>query len=267
MIKLAILFFLIILNFQTKAREMNLVWAEEFDGEALNENVWNYEEGFIRNMEDQYYTKRNINNVRVENGLLVIEAKALKVDNEKYVANSIDWRSNRRFAFITSGSINTKNKVNFGYGRIDIRAKLPEGMGVWPAAWLLGSNIDTVGYPKCGEVDIFEYYGKNPDLLTSNIHFVKDGKKKSNLIKLNTPNIKNGFHLYSFERDIDKLIFYYDGEKYSEILMSNVTGDFSPFDKDMFILINFAYGGDSGGEIDLSKLPQKMFVDFIRYYK
>lgn len=263
--KLAVAFFLAISYLQVNAREMHLVWAEEFDEAALNEGVWNYEEGFIRNKEDQYYTKKN-DNVRVENGMLIIEARVSKVDNGQYIPDSIDWRKNRKLGYITSGSINTKNKVNFSYGRIDIRAKLPEGVGAWPAVWLLGSNIDAVGYPKCGEIDILEYYGKNPDFLTSNIHFVKEGEKNSNLIKLNVPDIKSDFHLYSFERDETKLTFYYDGKKYSEIMMNKVAGDFSPFDKDMFILINFAYGGESGGEVNFNKLPQKLYVDFIRYY-
>lgn len=132
-----------------------LSWADEFEYEGLpDSSKWSYENGYIRNNELQYYTKRRSKNARVENGTLIIEFRKDNYSGHSY----------------TSASLHTRNKAEWQYAKIEVRAKLPTGRGMWPAIWMLGTNIDEVGWPACGEIDIMENVGFDPDVVHANIH-------------------------------------------------------------------------------------------------
>ncbi|MBN1818816.1 MAG: DUF3472 domain-containing protein, partial [Sedimentisphaerales bacterium] len=134
--------------------QWKLTWGDEFDYTGLpNADKWDYEVGFIRNQEKQYYTKARAENARVEDGMLIIEGRKEKYDRADY----------------TSASIHTWGKQHFLYGRIEVRAKLPTGRGTWPAIWMLGINRRELGWPACGEIDIMENVGFDPDTIHANI--------------------------------------------------------------------------------------------------
>ena len=222
----------------------------------------------------QYYTRERLENVRVENGMLVIEGRIESMDNPDYKPGSSHWREQRKTAHYTSGSINTNGKVDFLYGRIEMRAQLPQGRGVWPAFWALGTNRSEKGWPLCGEIDIMEYVGKEPHTIHANIHhadpnitdrvqhrWVPTGK-----IEINEPY--NNFHIYAIEWDEEKIDFFVDDTLYATFNIEDAgPGAENPFRKPHYLLVNLALGGHWGGEIDESFLPQKYIVDYVRAYR
>ncbi|MDQ4139310.1 MAG: glycoside hydrolase family 16 protein, partial [Bacteroidota bacterium] len=142
----------------TPVKKRKLVWREEFNTRGQpSAKDWVFEAGYIRNKELQYYTNRP-ENARVENGNLVIEARldSFAIEGKKVP--------------ITSASLTTKGKHEWQYGRIEVRAKIPSALGTWPAIWLLGTNHQTAGWPACGEIDMMEHVGYDPDTLHFNIH-------------------------------------------------------------------------------------------------
>ncbi|HNU09347.1 MAG TPA: family 16 glycosylhydrolase, partial [Pyrinomonadaceae bacterium] len=148
-----------------------LVWADEFDKDGQPDpSKWSYESGYIRNREKQYYTNRP-ENVRVESGNLVIEARKEAIKNPGFAStDSKNWKANREFTEYTSASITTRDKAEWLYGKIDIRARLPKGRGAWSALWMLGANWDEVGWPRCGEIDIVENVGFEPTTVHATVH-------------------------------------------------------------------------------------------------
>jgi beta-glucanase (GH16 family) len=265
---------------QSYADEWKLVWSDEFDYTGLpNTNKWDFEEGFIRNSEKQYYTRERKENVRVENGVLLIEGRKESFKNPKHNANSQKTQNQQEFAQYTSGSINTMGKFDFKYGRIEVRAKLPRGSGVWPAIWLMGTNRTVVGWPRCGEVDIMEYVGKEPHTIHANNHFadpaIQDKSLKGNAIhkssgggKLTIKEPFKDFHVYAIEWDEKQIQFFVDNNQYAT-LTSDVAGKGAdnPFRKPHYLLLNLALGGSWGGKIDDSVLPQKFEIDYVRAFK
>ena len=144
---------IILLNGCSTKESWELIWSDEFDytGSPAAES-WGYETGYIRNKELQYYTS-DLKNVRVEEGLCLINALLEEREDS-----------------ITSASINTFGKQEFLYGRIEVRAKIPSALGTWPAIWMLGTNRSELGWPACGEIDIMEHVGYDPDRIHANIH-------------------------------------------------------------------------------------------------
>lgn len=252
----AILMFLLFFSITANCQEWQLTWSDEFDYEGLPDNtIWDYEEGKIRNNESQYYTRARTENAQVEDGVLVIEALSEAYQGAKY----------------TSASIITKGKKDFLYGRIEIRAKLPTGVGMWPAIWMLGDNISEVGWPACGEIDIMENVGYDPDTIHANVHtkaynHVKKTNKGSR-IKVDAPY--RDFHIYAMEWYEDHMDFYLDDQKYFTFQNENKTSNEWPFDKPHYLILNIAVGGAWGGRygIDESIFPQKMLIDYVRYYE
>lgn len=245
-----------------------LVWSDEFDRPGLPDaEVWGYEEGFIRNRELQYYTSRRQENVRVEDGLLVIEARKEKLKNPNYKPGSAQWKEAREFAEYTSGSL--RSKRYWKYGRIEVRAKLPQGGGVWPAIWTLGENIKSVSWPKCGEIDILEFVGNEPDLIHATVHYGESGEdhhSSSGKLKVNRPF--DDFHIYAIEWFEDRIDFFFDDVKYHTFLLDEAgPGPRNAFRKPHFLLFNFALGGDWGGSVEDSVLPQKYLIDYVRIYQ
>lgn len=238
-----------------------LVWSDEFDGDTLNSANWTFDigGGGWGNGEAQYYTNRP-ENVRVENGLLVIEARQEKFEGSYY----------------TSARILTQGLQAFQYGRIEARIKVPEGVGTWPAFWMLGDNFgrDTADpaastWPNVGEIDIMEYVGREPDLVVGTVHgpgYAGAG----GLTKWNRQEypIADDFHTFAVEWDVDGIRWFYDGEPYYD-LSRDVVGDREwVFDQPFFIILNLALGGTLGGTIALdTEFPQNLYVDYVRVYQ
>lgn len=237
-------------------QEWQLVWSDEFDYKGLPDpEKWNYEVGMIRNKESQYYTQGNPDNARVEDGVLIIEAVKEDFKGANY----------------TSASLITNGKKEFLYGKLEVRAKLPTGVGMWPAIWMLGNRRKDVGWPECGEIDIMENVGFDPDTIHANIHtksynHVK-GTNKGSKIYVEAPY--KDFHVYSVEWFEDQLVFYVDGRRYFSFENEKTGNDVWPFDKAHYLILNVAVGGAWGGRygIDESIFPQQMLIDYVRYYE
>ena len=238
--------------FSSCKSKSTLIWEDNFDGTSLNEKDWNYELGNgcpklcgWGNNEKQIYTKTNHT---VKDGFLHINIK--KEDNT-----------------YTSTRISTKGKKEFKYGRIEARAKLPLAKGLWPAFWMLGSNIDTVGWPKSGEIDILEYIGRKPNTVFTTLHFQEQYGDKAYTKTTEIQGIEEGFHDYSVNWTPDKIEFFVDGKKLFSYNPKVKTIDNWPFDQPFYIILNTAVGGNLGGnDIDDSLFPQKFIVDYVRVY-
>ena len=254
------------------AAEWKLVWSDEFDTPGQPDPAkWGYEEGFIRNNERQYYTRDRRENARVENGMLVIEAR-----KERFKFPSDDSRKGKRskgreYAEYTSASLTTLNKASWTYGRIEVRAKLPTGRGTWPAIWTLGTDKRQLGWPACGEIDIMENVGFDPDLIHGNIHtksynHVQHTNKGS---KITIAKPYQDFHVYAVEWRPDRIDFFVDKAKYFTFTNEEKGDAAWPYDKPQYLILNIAIGGDWGGQkgIDDSIFPQRMYIDYVRVYQ
>jgi len=228
----------------------NLSWSDEFNLFALNTTIWNYEQGAggWGNNELQNYTNLN-DNVHIDTGYLHISA--LHPSGTTY----------------TSGRINTQGKKEFTYFRVDIRAKLPEGQGLWPALWMLGSNYSTLGWPKCGEIDIMELLGHEPSVAHGAAHWYSNGHvSRTNSFTLNSGKFSSGFHVFSVTWTPNKLIWMVDKQQYFYVTRTEIP-DF-PFDLPQFLICNVAVGGNWPGSPDQTTVfPQHMIVDYIRVYQ
>lgn len=237
----------------------DLVWSEEFDYEGLPDpTIWNYDtkgnDWGWGNNELQFYTDANAKHAWVSNGSLKISATRDSMAGKAY----------------SSARLTTRDKVNFKYGRIEIKARLPKGKGLWPAIWMLGANIDTVGWPLCGEIDIMEYVGYQPDSVYATIHsdaynHMKNTQKMKSIYIANP----NAYNLYAIEWSSEKLEFYCNDQLYNTILNENKSIHEWPFDKDFYLLLNVAVGGNWGGKygVDNSAFPAVMEVDYVRLYQ
>ncbi len=254
-----------------------LVWADEFEYTGKPDpKKWGYETGFIRNNEKQYYTDR-LKNVRVENGVLILEAHKENIFNEQYQSKEfsdkpwLHWIPKIDTARYTSGSIQTKGKAAWKYGKIEVRVRLPRGRGLWPAIWMLGENRDEVGWPECGEIDIMEHVGFEPDSIFGTIHTKAYnhmvGTQKGKKIFIDDPYDK--FHIFSIEWTPEKIDFMLDGKVYNHIKNEHKTTAEWPFDQKFYLKLNVAVGGGLGGRhgIDDTVFPQKMEVDYVRVYQ
>jgi beta-glucanase (GH16 family) len=241
------------------AGDWKLVWSDEFDHPGLpDKSRWGYEEGFIRNGESQYYTVSRPENARVEDGMLVIEGR-----KENFAA-----ATSKKPADYTSASVTTEGKASWTYGRLEVRAKLPEGKGMWPAIWTLGDNIHAIGWPKCGEIDIMEFVGKAPADIHGTIHYDKNGQHASNGGSTPIKNPSDGFHTYAVEWWPDRIDFFFDDKKYRTSPLADAgVGEENAFRKPHYLILNLALGGSWGGAIDDSRLPQKFLIDYVRVYQ
>ncbi len=239
-----------------------LVWSDEFDRTGMPDtNKWTYETGFVRNKEAQYYTKGRLENARVENGHLVIEGR-----KEEYLG------PDGKTAHYTVASLTPEGLFETTYGRIEVRAKLPRGRGMWPAIWLLGTNISKIGWPKCGEIDIMEAVGYEPDKVFATVHWfgIEKGKHASLGGRLPGQKPSDDFHVYAVEWFADRMDFYYDSTLYFTYPIKNAGSDEkNPFHKPHYLLMNLAIGGGWGGQkgIDDSVFPQQYVIDYVRIYK
>ena len=239
-------------------KKLRLVWNDEFDGRGLPDpEKWSYEEGFVRNREFQYYTRERTANARREKGSLVLEAR---LDNFRH-ANGV--------ALCTSGSINTRGKASWKYGRFEIRAKLPGGIGAWPAIWMLGDNIAKVGWPRCGEIDIMEYVGHRKDQVHFTVHAQHEGRHVSKGVNVNVPTAETDYAVYVLEWDRNAMRFFVDGTFGLEVKRGDIAIAPWPFDKPHYLLLNLAIGGSWGAEkgIDAAIFPCRFEIDYVRVYQ
>ncbi len=249
-----------------------LVWSEEFDkGTMPDPAVWNYEFGFVRNKEDQFYTYKRSENVRIENGMLVIEGRKEKFKNPRFDPESTEW-GRKEYAEYTSGSINTRHKKFWQYGRIEVRAKIPVGTGLWPAIWMMG---ESKRWPACGEIDIMEHVGKQPLKIHGTIHWLgaNDTKHSSKGAHVENPTVAatyDDFHIYAIEWDEKQIVIFYDDKPYLtyDISLADQPDGSNPFRQPHYLLLNLALGGGWGGPIiDDTKLPAKYYIDYVRVYE
>ncbi|WP_285059544.1 glycoside hydrolase family 16 protein [Pedobacter ginsengisoli] len=234
-----------------------LVWRDEFKGKGLPDSTkWGYEEGFIRNRESQYYTRARLENCYIKGGKLILESIKEKYKNAEY----------------TSASINTLGKQQFeGDFRIEIRAKIPSGKGIWPALWMMGSNMKQVGWPKCFEFDIMEFVGKEPNTIHGTFHWwepdtdqSKQHKSKGSRIMFD--DLHKKYHIYGLERRGDTAIVFVDDKVFFTMAApANAFKD--SFTSPVYLLMNTAVGGEWGGLIDDSIFPQKFYIDYVRVFK
>lgn len=228
----------------------NLVWSDEFNNAALNTEVWNYElgGGGWGNNELETYTN-SINNVHLDTGYLHITA--LNPSPNSY----------------TSGRLTTKGKKEFTYFRVDIRAKMPEGQGIWPALWALGGNISTVNWPKCGEIDIMEYLGHTPSKVYGTLHWDSNGHQQNgSSFTLPSGKFSTDFHIFSLIWTPNQFKWLVDNQEYYFVPRGSVSA--FPFDLPEFFIFNVAVGGNWPGSPDANtKFPQNMIVDYIRVYQ
>jgi len=271
------IFLLAFVALPADAGEWKLVWSDEFDRPGLPDaSHWDYESGYLRNNERQFYTRARRENARVENGMLVIEAR-----KEKYPIGASETAPKSRsrskrgdvrgFADYTSASLTTRNKAAWTYGRIEVRAKLPSGRGTWPAIWMLGTNINRAGWPACGEIDVMEFVGFDPGVVHGNIHTAKynhvRGTNKGDKIAI--ADASSALHVYAVEWDAQKIDFFVDSHKYFTYHNEGTGRDAWPYDKDAYLILNLAIGGGWGGQkgIDDSIFPQRYVIDYVRVYQ
>lgn len=250
----------------TNSDDWELVWSQDFDGQIIDRNVWNFEIGNGHskgipgwgNAELEYYTDGE--NAYIENGVLVIEARK-------------EYRKDQFGEYnYTSTRINTQGKFEIKYGKIEVRAKFPYGKGLWPAIWLLGSDIGKVGWPNCGEIDIVEFLGDNPKKVYGTVHGpgYSGGNGKSGNYSTEGPNFTEDFHTFGVIWNDENISFYVDDKIYHTVSKSSILsrGLNWVFDKPFFIIVNLAVGGYWPGYPDnTTKFPAKMYVDYIKVWQ
>lgn len=230
-----------------RALSYQLQWSDEFDGTAINTSNWSFETGGggWGNNEKQYYQQENAS---VSNGNLVITAR-------KQSAGGLPY---------TSARMITKGKREFTYGRIEARIKLPQGQGQWPAFWMLGANISTVPWPKCGEIDIMENTNTSNTVLGT-MHWFNTAYT---YYSGNTNTTPTDYHIYSVEWTPSAITWFVDGVPFHTGNIANNINGTEEFHSPFFILLNMAVGGNLPGQtIDESRLPASMYVDYVRVYQ
>ncbi len=238
-----------------------LAWADEFDGPALDPASWSNQDGDgcpnlcgWGNNELEYYTSRP-QNLFFQDGKLVIEARKENFNGKSY----------------TSSKILTAGKKYFRYGRIDIRAKLPKGKGIWPAFWMLPQNNVYGGWPTSGEIDIMEMVGHEPNRTHGTLHYGPGpGSTQYNRsTALPTGALHDEFHVYSIEWKEDQIKWFLDGNLFSTANKSDLAqNDIYPFNEEFYFIINLAVGGNWPGSPDATtSFPQHLIVDYIRVYQ
>lgn len=235
-----------------------LAWSDEFSGSNLDLAAWNQEigngSGGWGNNELEYYTG-SLKNCFLSDGNLIIEAR-------KEATNGFNYTSSR---------LTTQNKKNFKFGRIDIRAKLPVAKGMWPALWMLGSNISSVGWPACGETDIMELIGTYPGRVSGTAHWKDAGgahASKGWNYNLSSGDFSKQFHVFSLIWEKDSMKWLIDDQLYITTTITDVGAESYPFNANQFFIFNVAVGGNWPGPPDSStSFPQRMFVDYVRVFQ
>ncbi len=249
----------------------DLVWSDEFDGDGpVDGSKWIFEEGFVRNRELQWYQPENAFR---ENGLLVIEGRRERVPNPNHVEGADDWRRARAAAEFTSSSIKTRGKFSFLYGRMEVRAKVSNEPGTWPAIWTLG---EACRWPSNGEIDVMENY--KGDILGN---FAWGGRRANEPVwdaervsveSLGGAAWAESFHVWTLDWTPDRLAIYLDGALVNAADLEgvrNAGGECAgqnPFRQPHYILLNLALGGNAGEPL-AEGFPTRYLVDYVRVYQ
>ena len=241
---------------------MKLVWEENFDYVGLpNPNKWTAQVGGHGwgNNEPQYYTESG--NAWVDGEKLTITARREDFEGKE----------------ITSARIRTCGKGNWQYGRIEVRAKLPKGLGVWPAIWMMPTppEGERINWPDCGEIDIMEHVNYLTDTVISTVHTGAYNHRKNTHRggQIVLPGVSDKFHVYSVDWDANKMDFQVDGKTIfhyaPKLEEENVTDAEWPFDKPFHLILNLAFGGNWGGAkgVDMNALPATFEIDYVRVYQ
>lgn len=232
-----------------------LVWSDEFDGPSIDRNNWTFDigGGGWGNNELQYYTDRP-ENARLENGMLVIEAREERFRHRNY----------------SSARLKTQGLQEWTYGRIEARIKVPHGPGLWPAFWSLGDNFAMVGWPRSGEIDIMEHIGREPATVYGTVHGPDYSGAKGVGGHHTLPDgqlLSDDFHLFAIEWEPDEIRWYMDNIRYFTLTSSELPGRWV-FDHPFFLILNVAVGGQWPGSPDeTTTFPQFMVVDYVRVYQ
>jgi beta-glucanase (GH16 family) len=270
---LSISFLLILTGFYTtKSQDKDgytLVWSDEFNKDgAPDPSNWNYEKGFVRNHELQYYQPEN---AWCEKGNLIIEARKEDKPNPGYIEGSTDWRKNRPTINYTSSCLRTSGLKTWQYGRFEMRGRIDISSGMWPAWWTLGVNK---GWPGNGEIDIMEFYrGK----LLANVACLGPDRKAewfSNTFStdsLGGTKWSSRFHVWRMDWTEEFIALYLDDHLLNKVnldkLVNKDGSNFNPFKQPHYMLLNFALGGDNGGDVSLTSFPRRFEVDYVRVYQ
>lgn len=238
------------------------IWSDEFNYTGLPDSTkWSYDIGDgcpnicgWGNNELEFYTQKEIQNARVENGHLIIEAHQEERAGKPY----------------TSARLVSRNKGDWKYGRIEVRAKLPTGLGTWPAIWMLPTDWKYGGWPDSGEIDIMEHVGYAPDTVYGTVHTKAYnhmlGTQRTGMVY--KPDAEAKFHIYSINWTAEKIDFILDGQQYHSFPNESKTSKEWPFDQAFHLIMNIAVGGNWGGKMGVAKdiWPQRMEVDYVRVY-
>jgi len=237
--------------------QMTLIWSDEFDIDgAPSTSKWNYDMGTGNwgwgNNELQFYTNRSENVVQKDGNLVITAIK------ENYQESSY-----------TSARLKTQNKFSFTYGKVEVRANLPEGTGVWPAIWMLGDNITSIGWPACGEIDIMEYVGFQPNVVHSATHTTSSFGNTVNHDSYDLATAEEAFHVYGIEWTSTEIKFFVDETLHYTYKPTAYTDATWPFNKNQFLILNLAIGGNWGGlhGVDDTIFPQQFLIDYVRVYQ
>ncbi|MEN9572133.1 MAG: hypothetical protein RL172_3364 [Bacteroidota bacterium] len=229
---------------------LKLVWADEFNTDgAPDATKWGYDMGNNNgwgNNELEYYTNR-IENAAVAGGFL-------KINLIKEPFGGFNY---------TSARMLTKDKFDFKYGRVEVKAKLPEGVGTWPAIWMLGSDIGTVGWPACGEIDIMEHLGRDLNNIYATLHYPGRSGGNANGNSKRIADATTAFHVYSVEWDAAFIKIYVDGDMVHYIANTPAI----PFNHNFFLILNIAMGGNFAGAVDPAVTGASMQIDYVRIYQ
>lgn len=246
-----------------------LVWSDEFNTDGPpNPANWTFEKGFVRNHELQYYQPEN---VQCKNGLLIFEAKKEDKPNPAFIADSKDWRKNRKTINYTSACILSRGLQSWQYGRFEMRAKIDISAGLWPAWWTLG--VDK-GWPANGEIDIMEYYRGR---LLANIACMGENRRaewfsnKFATDSLGGSKWASQFHVWRMDWDENAIALYMDDVLLNKVPLDKLTNKdgsgFRPFKQPHYMLLNLAIGGDNGGDPEKTIFPNRFEVDWVRVYQ
>jgi beta-glucanase (GH16 family) len=254
--KLQLFLFILCLAVQAFPQKYVKVWSDEFNTPGLPDSTkWDYEIGKVRNAELQYYTYKRSENARIQDTVLIIEARKEAYQGASY----------------TSASLISKYKGDWLYGKFEISAKVPTGKGTWPAIWMMPTDGEYGGWPKSGEIDIMEYVGMNPSNLYFTAHF--EGTNGTGHQSSGTYTVANQpynrYIIYTLIWSPTKLEWYADGIKYHTYTKASDDPKVWPFNKMFYFILNLAYGGSWGAQqgIDDTKLPHKFYIDYVRVYQ
>jgi beta-glucanase (GH16 family) len=230
-----------------------LTWSDEFDASSLDASKWTPEVKDVWFNNELEATTARRENVTLAGGNLNITAI-----KENY--------NGRTF---TSARIITKGKKEFTFGRLDVRAKMPKGKGMWPAIWMLGANDSQASWPACGEIDIMELRGSAPSVNNTTMHFgnsVATHQQKGTAYALPAGDFSTDFHLFTCIRSLNKMEFFVDGVSYYTLTSATVSP--YPFNNPFYVILNVAVGGDFDGNPDASTtFPQSMLVDYVKFFQ